>query len=107
VELKGGIGTSDGRISARTCLIAVTLKSLRQFEVNGDGFEPCRSRAVPAWNLGATANAAFRAAIFEDPEIGLMDEALGVGTPTGFSLVGSFDTPSAVETEAPSTIMKE
>jgi O-antigen biosynthesis protein len=41
--------------------------------------------AVPTWLLGATANAAFRSAIFADPEIGLMDEALGAGTPTGCS----------------------
>ncbi|HWF83567.1 MAG TPA: glycosyltransferase, partial [Vicinamibacterales bacterium] len=41
--------------------------------------------AVPTWQLGATANAAFRGVIFADPEIGLMDEALGAGTPTGCS----------------------
>ena len=40
---------------------------------------------VPTWRLGATANAAFRAAIFADPGIGLMDEALGAGMPTGCS----------------------
>lgn len=39
--------------------------------------------AVPTWELGATANAAFRAAIFSDPQIGLMDEALGPGMPAG------------------------
>jgi len=41
--------------------------------------------AVPTWDIGATANAAFRATIFGDPEIGLLDEALGAGTPTGCS----------------------
>ena len=41
--------------------------------------------AVPTWELGATANAAFRAAIFSDPHIGLLDEALGAGMPTGCS----------------------
>jgi O-antigen biosynthesis protein len=41
--------------------------------------------AAPTWTLGATANAAFRATIFSDPEIGLMDEALGAGMPTGCS----------------------
>jgi hypothetical protein len=40
---------------------------------------------VPTWELGATANAAFRASIFAHPEIGLLDEALGAGTPTGCS----------------------
>lgn len=39
--------------------------------------------AVPTWELGATANAAFRARIFEHAEIGLMDEALGPGMPSG------------------------
>jgi glycosyltransferase involved in cell wall biosynthesis len=41
--------------------------------------------AVPTWELGATANAAFRASIFSDPHIGLFDEALGAGMPTGCS----------------------
>jgi GT2 family glycosyltransferase len=39
--------------------------------------------AVPTWELGGTANAAFRATIFENPDIGLMDEALGPGMPSG------------------------
>jgi len=38
---------------------------------------------VPTWLLGATANAAFRANIFSHPQIGLLDESLGAGTPTG------------------------
>ena len=46
-------------------------------------FNSFRRHAVPTWDLGATANAAFRANIFSHPEIGLMDEALGPGTPTG------------------------
>jgi len=54
-------------------------------EVNGEWFESFRRRAVPTWELGSTANAAFRASIFSHPEIGLLDEALGVGTPTGCS----------------------
>lgn len=44
-----------------------------------------RRLAVPTWIIGATANAAFRAAIFRDPRIGLLDEALGAGMPTGCS----------------------
>lgn len=44
-----------------------------------------RRRAVPTWRLGATANAAFRAEVFRDPDIGLFDAALGAGTPTGCS----------------------
>ena len=42
---------------------------------------PCDPFA--AWDLGATANAAFRASIFDRPDIGLMDEALGPGMPIG------------------------
>jgi GT2 family glycosyltransferase len=49
--------------------------------VDGHWFREFRT-AVPTWNLGATANAAFRATIFADPAIGLMDEALGPGMPS-------------------------
>jgi glycosyltransferase involved in cell wall biosynthesis len=52
--------------------------------VDGHWFRQFLS-AVPTWKLGATANAAFRSAIFSHPQIGLMDEALGAGTPTGCS----------------------
>jgi len=45
-------------------------------------FDSFRS-AVPTWSVGATANASFRASIFEDPNVGLMDEALGPGMPSG------------------------
>ena len=38
---------------------------------------------APTWDIGATANATFRAAMFADPAFGLLDEALGAGTPTG------------------------
>ncbi|MFW2439119.1 MAG: glycosyltransferase family 2 protein [Arenicellales bacterium] len=48
-------------------------------------FRKSRRRAAPTWQLGATANAAFRAEIFRNPEIGLLDEALGAGMPTGCS----------------------
>lgn len=65
-EIYGGLGRGFTRI-----------------EVNGDWFEGFRYRAVPTWNLGATANAAFRATIFSHPQIGLMDEALGPGMPSG------------------------
>jgi len=70
----------------------------RLFEVYGGlgrGFKPFKAdknwldgfklKAVPTWDLGATANAAFRSEIFRDPEIGFMDEALGAGVPTGCS----------------------
>jgi len=35
------------------------------------------------WEIGATANAAFRAELFADNRVGLMDEALGPGMPSG------------------------
>ncbi|MEM9119168.1 MAG: glycosyltransferase [Cyanobacteria bacterium P01_F01_bin.56] len=53
------------------------------FEVNGDWFELFPRKAVPTWTLGATANAAFRSTIFRHPKIGLMDETLGPGMPSG------------------------
>jgi GT2 family glycosyltransferase len=46
-------------------------------------FRSFRRHAVPTWRLGATANAAFRTAVFSHPHIGLMDEALGPGMPSG------------------------
>jgi len=52
--------------------------------VDGAWFREFR-RAVPTWRLGGTANAAFRASIFRDPAIGLLDESLGAGTPSGCS----------------------
>lgn len=52
-------------------------------EADGNWFESFKRRAVPTWQLGATANAAFRATLFSDPEMGLLDEALGPGTSTG------------------------
>jgi O-antigen biosynthesis protein len=57
-------------------------RGFERFEVNGDWFERSRG-AVQTWNLGATANAAFRSSIFTHPSIGLMDEALGPGMPSG------------------------
>lgn len=59
-------------------------KGFNGFEVNGAWFRSLKA-AVPTWHLGATANAAFRASIFLDPAIGLLDEALGAGMPTGCS----------------------
>jgi GT2 family glycosyltransferase len=48
-----------------------------------DWFDCYGRRAVPTWEIGATANAAVRASALRDPEIGYLDEALGAGTPTG------------------------
>ena len=59
-------------------------RGFNRFFVNAEWFHRGR-KAVPTWELGCTANAAFRASIFSHPEIGLIDEALGAGTPTGCS----------------------
>lgn len=52
-------------------------------EADGDWFKSFWCRAVPTGKLGAAANAALRASIFGNPVIGLMDETLGPGTPSG------------------------
>jgi glycosyltransferase involved in cell wall biosynthesis len=57
----------------------------RGFHRHEKGLEWFRAtpRACATWRLGATANAAFRARIFADPKIGMLNEVLGPGTPTG------------------------
>ena len=59
-------------------------RGFERIEADGAWFESMRA-AVPTWRLGATANAAFRASVFTNPGIGLLDEALGAGMPTGCS----------------------
>ncbi len=59
-------------------------KGFEAFERDAAWFRS-RRVAVPTWLIGATANAAFRASIFSDPRIGMLDEALGAGMPTGCS----------------------
>ncbi|MEA5593353.1 glycosyltransferase family 2 protein [Rivularia sp. UHCC 0363] len=85
-------------VTGNTLPIELETRSQRLFEEYGDGglgrgFEEREAdnnwftrdwfRAVPTWKLGATANAAFRTSIFRHPEIGLMNEALGPGMPSG------------------------
>ncbi len=60
-------------------------RGFQKYEVNGQWFESFKRRAVPTWQLGACANAAFRTSIFSHPDIGLINEKLGAGTPTGCS----------------------
>jgi len=38
---------------------------------------------LPLWQIGTTANAAFRAEIFSDARVGLLEERLGAGSPAG------------------------
>lgn len=59
-------------------------RGFRSAEFDPAWMARCR-RSVPTWEIGCTANAACRSAIFADARIGLMDEALGAGTPTGCS----------------------
>lgn len=54
-----------------------------RFEVGRAWFERSWRHAVPTWELGGTANSAYRASVFADPKMGLMDEALGPGMPSG------------------------
>ena len=54
-------------------------------EAGGEWFGSWYREAVPTWQLGATANAAFRTSIFSHQRIGLLDPALGAGSPTGCS----------------------
>jgi glycosyltransferase involved in cell wall biosynthesis len=57
-------------------------RGFQAFEVNQAWLE--RSPiALPTWELGTTANAAFRAELFQDPQVGLMEETLGAGMPVG------------------------
>jgi O-antigen biosynthesis protein len=58
-------------------------RGFEEFEVGAAWYELFPHKPSPTWSLGATANAAFRASIFHHPEIGLMDEALGPGMPSG------------------------
>lgn len=53
------------------------------FEVDQAWFFESWGRAVPTWMLGATANAAFRASLLRDPDVGLFEETLGAGLPAG------------------------
>jgi len=56
-----------------------------RFDYDRKWFDSFRRKAVPTWTIGATANAALRASLLRDPDVGLLDEALGAGTPTGCS----------------------
>jgi GT2 family glycosyltransferase len=58
-------------------------RGYERFEAGPEWFTSFPRYAVPTWQLGATANAAFRASIFSHPEIGLMEESLGPGMPSG------------------------
>ena len=52
-------------------------------EVDRAWLDSFQTGMPPIWELGVSANAAFRSTIFADPAVGLMEEALGAGTPAG------------------------
>ncbi len=52
------------------------------FEVDRAWFQN-RKLAVPTWELGATANLAFRREILDHPQVGGLDCGLGPGMPSG------------------------
>lgn len=54
----------------------------QSFEADGSWLAASQNGLPPIWDLGVSANAAFRADIFCHSEIGLFDETLGPGTPT-------------------------
>ena len=58
-------------------------RGFEPFAVSGDWYELFPHKPSPTWSLGATANAAFRATMFRHPKMGLMDECLGPGMPSG------------------------
>jgi glycosyltransferase involved in cell wall biosynthesis len=58
-------------------------KGHRSFEVGLDWLAGRPILPPRAWDLGATANAAFRRAMLEDPRVGLLPESLGPGSPAG------------------------
>lgn len=60
-------------------------KGYQRREFDRGWFDSFRRKAVPTWTIGATANAAVRASLLRDPAVGLLDEALGAGTPAGCS----------------------
>lgn len=53
-----------------------------RFTADGEWFKQSKE-AVRGWEFGVTANAAYRAALFRDPKVGLLEETLGVGSPVG------------------------
>lgn len=58
-------------------------QGVKPFEVDGDWLKSFQGYSAPVWELGVSANAAYRAHIFSHPQIGLMDEVVSTGTPAG------------------------
>jgi glycosyltransferase involved in cell wall biosynthesis len=58
-------------------------KGAISFEVGLDWLSARTFQPPRVWDLGATANAAFRRTVLQDPRVGLLAESLGPGTPAG------------------------
>ena len=58
-------------------------RGFKRIEADSTWFMRSSAFAVPTWELGATANSAFRASVFHNRDIGLMNETLGPGMPSG------------------------
>ncbi|NEV62206.1 glycosyltransferase [Thiorhodococcus minor] len=58
-------------------------RGYERFEVDGRFFEASARRVVRTWDLGGTANSAYRCSLFDNTAIGLMEETLGAGMPSG------------------------
>ncbi len=67
------------RLFERHCSLSMGTDA---FEIDQAWFR-ASSNAVTGWDFGVTASAAFRAEIFADPQVGLLEETLGPGTPVG------------------------
>ena len=59
------------------------VRGFYRFEVDRAWFDSFGLNSVQTWNLGGTANSAYRAEVFADPDVGLMEESLGPGMPSG------------------------
>jgi GT2 family glycosyltransferase len=58
-------------------------KGYEAFEADQELFFRDWLRPVHTWVLGATANCAFRARLLRDADVGMFEEVLGPGVPTG------------------------
>lgn len=58
-------------------------KGKRSFEVGIDWLAGPRLRPPRVWDVGATANSAYRRSMLQDDRVGLLPESLGPGTPAG------------------------
>lgn len=56
-------------------------RGFERFEAGADWFHS--KDVVRTWLLGGTANIACRTSLFANPQVGLLDEALGPGMPSG------------------------